>query len=109
MLMFKPIKPGSPTETGKYSIYMYTNRAKSAEVVRIASNQPGNEAVLAADAGDMGIYAGNSYRSVTFELANYNPFRFGARVKYAGEDWKGKDDEPERSASAADIPEVATP
>ena len=42
------IKPGSPTETGKYSIYMYTNRAKSAEVVRIASNQPGNEAVLAA-------------------------------------------------------------
>ena len=109
MLMFKPIKPGSPTETGKYSIYMYTNRAKSAEVVRIASNQPGNEAVLAADAGDMGIYAGNSYRSVTFELANYNPFRFGARVKYAGEDWKGKDDEPDRSASAADIPEVVTP
>lgn len=53
-------------------------------MVRIASNQPGNEAVLAADAGDMGIYAGNSYRSVTFELANYNPFRFGARVKYAG-------------------------
>ena len=78
-------------------------------MVRIASNQPGNEAVLAADAGDMGIYAGNSYRSVTFELANYNPFRFGARVKYAGEDWKGKDDEPDRSASAADIPEVVTP
>ena len=54
--MFKPIKPGSPTETGKYSIYMYTNRAKSAEVVRIASNQPGNEAVLAGGGGGMGIY-----------------------------------------------------
>ena len=74
MLMFKPNHPDKPAETGKYSIYMYTNRAKSAEVIRIASNQPDYPAILEKDAGSGGIYNGNSYRSVTFELANYNPF-----------------------------------
>lgn len=108
MLMFKPINPGSPSETGKYSIYMYTNRAVSAEVVRIASNLPGYPAILSADADAGGNYNGNSYRSTTFELANYNPFRFGARVNYASKGWKGADDEPKREDSTEDIKEVVT-
>ena len=113
MLMFKPVNPDNPSKgEGKYSIYMYTNRAKSAEVVRIASNQPGYPAVSTSNPDDTnGIstdYGGNSYRSVTFELANYNPFRFGARVKYADAEWMGKDEEPDRTSSTADIPEEVT-
>lgn len=94
MLMFKPNHPDKPAETGKYSIYMYTNRAKSAEVIRIASNQPDYPAILEKDAGSGGIYNGNSYRSVTFELANYNPFRFAARVNEVGNDATGTTEEP---------------
>ena len=113
MLMFKPVSLDNPSQgTGKYSIYMYTNRAKSAEVVRIASNQPGYPAVSTSnpdDRGTDGYYGGNSYRSVTFELANYNPFRFGARVDYAGSGvWQGAAEEPNRSG-ADDIPEKVTP
>ena len=79
MLVFKPRQPQNPTGgTGRYSIYMKTNRAVSAEVVRISSNQQGSPS---AWPGNSGTYAGNSDRSVTFELANYNPFRFAARVK----------------------------
>ncbi len=96
MLMFKPKNPDNPTEKGKYSIYMYTNRAKSAEVVRIASNLPDYPAVLPADDAN-GVYGGNSYRSVTFELANYNPFRFEARVNGQG------------SSTTGDAPEEVTP
>lgn len=69
---------------------MKTNRASSAEVVRIASNQSGSPSALPAG----GTYSGNSYRSVTFELANYNPFRFAARVNGVGEDATGADEEP---------------
>jgi len=110
MLMFKPIKPVA-TQTGRYSIYMHTNRAKSAEVVRIASNQQNLPPVLSkdADAADPSMYGGNFYRSVTFELANYNPFRFGARVKYAGGDWQGAKEEPDRTNTTADVPEKVTP
>ena len=111
MLMFKPVYPANPSQTGRYSIYMYTNRAKSAEVVRIASNQPGYPAVSTSepdDRGDDGLYGGNSYRSVTFELANYNPFRFWARVNYADEGWQGADEEPDRSGTD-DVPETVTP
>lgn len=84
MLVFKPRQPQNPTAgTGRYSIYMKTNRAVSAEVVRISSNQQGSPS---AWPGNSGTYAGNSYRSVTFELANYNPFRFAARVNDEGTD-----------------------
>lgn len=81
MLMFKPRRPTNPTQgTGRYSIYMKTNRASSAEVVRIASNQSGSSAMLPEDGDSAGMYEGKSYRSVTFELANYNPFEFNATV-----------------------------
>ena len=88
---------------------MKSNRPKSAEVVRIASNVPGRDAVLSED--DNGVnneYGGNSYRSVTFELANYNPFRFGARLKYDNGSEQGK--EPDRVTNPnADVPELLTP
>ena len=109
MLMFKPregILDNPPQGPGKYSIYMKTNRPKSAEVVRIASNVPGRDAVLEADNGNDGKYGGDSYRSVTFELANYNPFRFGARLNYNNEGEQGN--EPDREANA-DVPELLTP
>lgn len=113
MLMFKPkanIIDRPDPNVGKYSIYMKSNRPKSAEVVRIASNIQGVEAVLSADGnGVNNEYGGNSYRSVTFELANYNPFRFGARLKYDNSSsWEGQ--EPDRVTNPnADVPELLTP
>lgn len=110
MLMFKPReeiinKPAD--QTGKYSIYLKSNRPKSAEVIRIASNRNGTEAVLETDALQDGTYAGNSYRSVTFELANYNPFRFGAKLNHDNTGWQGQ--EPDRGNNpTADVPELLT-
>ncbi len=81
MMMFMPRHPTNPTAgTGRYSIYMKTNKARSAETVRIASNQRGSRAVLPGNGGTDGLYVGNSYRSVILEIDNYDPFRFGATV-----------------------------
>ena len=81
MMMFMPREPDkSGNETGRYSIYMKTNKARSAETVRIASNQKGSPAVLDKNNGTDGLYRGNSYRSVILEIDNYDPFRFGATV-----------------------------
>lgn len=81
MMMFMPREPDkSGDETGRYSIYMKTNKARSAETVRIASNQKGSPAVLDKNNGTDGLYCGNSYRSVILEIDNYAPFRFGATV-----------------------------
>lgn len=92
LLMFMPRKPQNPTAgTGRYSIYMKTSRAVSGEVVRISSNQQGSPSALPGNNG--AIYTGNSYRSVTFELANYNPFRFAARVNDNGSDTSGSSPE----------------
>lgn len=111
MLMFKPKKEilNRPTGSiGKYSIYMKSNRPKSAEVIRIASNINGTNAVLPEDNnGVNNEYGGNSYRSVTFELANYNPFRFGARLNYNNEGEQGK--EPDREGKTEEVPELLTP
>ena len=108
MLMFQPREPNKPSgKTGQYSIYLKTNRPKSAEVIRIASNYETQKPVLTTNAGTDGKYGGNSYRSVTFELANYNPFRFGARAMYGGTTY-GK--EPDRKSNpTADVPELITP
>lgn len=91
--MFKPIDAGNPEETGRYSIYMKTNVARSAEVVRMASNQHGSPSGLPSNNGAE--YTGNTYRSVTFELANYHPFRFAARVDDIGTDASGNAEEEE--------------
>ena len=79
MMMFMPRYPKNPTAgTGRYSIYMKTNKARSAETVRIASNHSGSPSFLPENHG--AAYAGNSYRSVILEIDNYDPFRFGATV-----------------------------
>lgn len=79
MMMFKPRKPLNPDQgAGRYSIYMKTNKARSAETVRIASNHSGSPSFLPENHG--AAYAGNSYRSVILEIDNYDPFRFGATV-----------------------------
>ena len=109
--MFKPreeVMSNPPQGTGKYSIYKKSNRPKSQEVIRIASNVPGRNAVLPEDGnGVNNEYGGNSYRSVTFELANYNPFRFGARLNYNNEGEQGK--EPDREGKTEEVPELLTP
>ena len=115
MMMFRPKEEYlqsngefvSQSGTGKYSVYMYTNKAKSDEVVRIASNLHSYPAIISTNGDAQGYYNGNEYRSVTFELANYNPFRFGARVNYANTGWQGDADEPDRSGTD-DIPEKVT-
>lgn len=63
---------GGDTQT----IYMHTNRPNSAEVVRIASNQDGSVSIKG-----LGNYNGGVYRSIVFELANYNPFTFNSSIK----------------------------
>lgn len=103
MLMFMPRV--TPTDAGHYSIYMKTNRAVSAEVVRISSNQSTSKPILSQNAGTDGNYGGNSYRSVTFELANYNPFRFAARVNDVGSDMSGTTPEETTTLSWTYAPE----
>lgn len=73
-----------------YPIRMHTNRAKSAEVVRIASNQTGSPLVWEDNQAYVSVngnktYAGNTYKSIIFELANYRPFRFAAQINGGGE------------------------
>lgn len=57
---------------------MKTNKARSAETVRIASNQSGSVSFLPENDG--AVYRGNSYRSVILQIDNYEPFRFDATV-----------------------------
>jgi hypothetical protein len=59
---------------------METNKPNSAEIVRVASNQIGSAQVKDNSAE----YNGKTFRSVTFELANYRPFRFAAQVNDEG-------------------------
>lgn len=113
MLMFKPkdeIRDNPPKGEGKYSIYMKTNRAQSAEVIRIASNDSRYAPILSEDGadGNPGVYGGGSYRSTTFELANYNPFRFAARVNYNGSGWAGDAEELAPADKTAGLPEKLT-
>lgn len=89
----------SNVNKGHFSVYMQTNRAKCAEVVRISSNQPSAKAAFLTTTTTGGIYNTNSsdtntyankgtseiietygYRSFVFELANYRPYRFEASV-----------------------------
>lgn len=71
-------------ENNQFQIYMETNKPKSAEVVRIASNQKGEKLVNTDPENPDKVYDGNTFRSITFELANYRPFRFAAQVNDQG-------------------------
>ena len=72
--------PRTAISDGKFAIYMETNKAQSAEVVRVASNQKNSESVI----NENNNYNGQTFRSVTFELANYRPFRFAAQINGSG-------------------------
>lgn len=63
-----------------FQIHMETNKPRSAEVVRIASNQ--QNSVQVKDPSKL--YSGETFRSVTFEVMNYRPFRFAAQVNGKG-------------------------
>ena len=84
-----------------FSIYMKTNKAKSAEIIRISSNQPNSTAAFTTnyvvdpqDATWQDTFVENNdasylykekgtvstYRSMIFELRNYPAFRFAAQV-----------------------------
>ena len=83
VLMFKPTmidKSGS--EMGRYSIFLKTNKAKSDDMIRIASNSNDNKSALPGQTESS--YDGNTYRSFIFELATYRPFRFAAQVAING-------------------------
>ena len=68
-----------------YPVKMHTNRAKSAEVVRLASNQIGSALIWGGNkAVNNGTYNGNTYKSVIFELSNFHPFRFAAQINNQG-------------------------
>ena len=64
-----------------FQIYMETNKANSSEIVRIASNQIDSPSIKDTEK----TYYGPTYRSVTFEMSTYRPFRFAAQVNGAGE------------------------
>lgn len=82
VMPFKPLSI-TPSSTGAYSVYMKTNKSVSDEVVRIASNQSGQNSVWSSSTA----YSGRNYRSVIFELANYRPYRFAAQVGSGTQAW----------------------
>ena len=61
------------------TFHMITNTPRSAEVVRIASNPKGQPSVTGN-----GFCNGAQYRSAIFELANYHPFHFAAKINNQG-------------------------
>lgn len=61
---------------GEFEIYMETNKAKSDEVIFVVSNYKNAKSIQDASKD----YIGAQFRSVTFELANYRPFRFAAAI-----------------------------
>ena len=95
-----------------YPVKMYTTRAKSAEVVRLASNQKGSTPIWDANKKTWtenevtytDKYNGTTYRSVIFELANFRPFRFMASV--AGEGLADGDANDGKDAVDHDSPQT---
>ncbi len=81
------------SDTKAFDLNMYTDIARSAEPVRIASNESGKSYIdidendSSLDAG--GPYYGKMFRTFVFELANYRPFRFAAQVAFNGGEYKG--------------------
>ncbi len=84
---------GTPGQGATY--HMITNAPQSAEVVRIASNPVGFPSVTGN--GDC---TGAQYRSAIFELANFHPFHFAARINGQGTVINGE------NAEAVDVVEL---
>lgn len=79
-------------QTGIYPLSFKTARPVSDEMIRLASNASRSPAVIQKngtattmdDGSVVYFYKGNSYRSFTFDLFNFDPFRFSARVVAGG-------------------------
>jgi hypothetical protein len=76
------------TGSDNATFHLKTNTPKSAEVVRIASNPKGAVSVTGS-----GLCSGNQYRSAIFELANYHPFYFDAKINGSGTSMDGEGEE----------------
>ena len=83
MVMFMPKQPEkSGQDKGRYTLSLRTNKSRSDDMIRIASN---NNESLSAHPDKVGQqYVGNTYRSFIFELATYRPFRFAAQIAIGG-------------------------
>lgn len=83
--------------------HLKTNKPKSDEVIRIASNVYGSPSVTLGNAGEkavMGYIAPDGkctgtglYKSCVFELATYHPFHFAATVNGVGTNVQGEKEE----------------
>lgn len=79
ILGFTPLAGVGGSAGVKY--HLETNTAKSAEIIRLATNAQGMPSILDENVN----YAGDTYRSFIFELANYRPFHFAAKINGQGE------------------------
>jgi len=68
--------PRADIPSGKFEVYMETNSPKADEVIFVVSNNRNSPSVKNGSEN----YAGELFRSATFELANYHPFNFSANI-----------------------------
>ncbi len=97
-----------------------TNRARSDEPVRIASNESEHSYInipagsTSPEEGVTEEYLGRKYRTFVFELNNYHPFRFAAQMSFDGGAYQGTyntgdnaEEEEEEEEEAATFPYAA--
>ena len=68
---------------GNYNVYMLTNASSGHDVIRISANNDSSGYVFESDRSGnpySGMYDGNEYRSVIFDLGRFRPFRFAAQI-----------------------------
>lgn len=83
MVMFMPRQPEkSGQDKGRYTLALRTNKSRSDDMIRIASNNHESHSAHPDKVGQQ--YVGNTYRSFIFELATYRPFRFAAQIAIGG-------------------------
>ena len=68
--------PRADIPSGKFEVYMETNSPKADEVIFVVSNNHNSPSVKNGSEN----YAGQLFRSATFELSNYHPFNFSANI-----------------------------
>ncbi len=87
------VKNWDTTTDGEYpfNVKFYTNRAKSAEPIRVSSNDTKFSYINIPDGKDVSTtpYNRPTFRSTVFELANYRPFRFAAKISDNGGAYQG--------------------
>lgn len=98
---FRNAVAGVPGQGATY--HLKTNKPKSAEVIRIASNVYGATSVTTGNTGELaeGTYVAPAgkctgtglYKSCVFELSTYHPFHFAATVNGVGTNVQGENEE----------------